>query len=384
MKRYLIVGAGFSGAVLARHLAENLDRKIILIDKRSHIAGNCHTERDEDTGVMVHRYGAHIFHTSDLKVWKYITQFGNFYPFINRPKASIESGIYSLPINLHTINQFFSMKLNPNEAKKFLTTIADNSIKEPKNFEEQALKFIGKELYEAFFYGYTKKQWGCEPNRLPASILKRIPVRYNYNDNYYNSIYQGIPEQGYSQLIANILDHPNIQVKLNTAFDPIMRGEFSHVFYTGPLDEFYGFQFGRLSYRTVYWEKSIYKGDFQGHPGINYPELDVSWTRIREHKHYTYWEQHESTVVFKEYSKETGENDEPYYPKRLAEDKALLNEYVDKATSDRGVSFLGRLGTYRYMDMHQVIRESLDFGVEFCTAHTNRQPLPMFPEQMRR
>ncbi|MDH6062501.1 UDP-galactopyranose mutase [Umezakia ovalisporum] len=378
--KFLIVGAGFSGAVIARELANSLDAKILVIEKRDHIAGNCYTERDNETGVMVHKYGAHIFHTSSIEVWKYVQKFSEFRQFINRPKASISSGIYSLPINLHTINQFFSKKLNPEQARKFIESKADHSIIEPQNFEEQALKFMGRELYEAFFYGYTKKQWGCDPKELPASILKRIPIRFNYNDNYYNSIYQGIPVDGYTEIVRKILSHDNIEVKLSTPWEFSMVDEFDHVFFTGPIDAFYNFQYGRLAYRTVYWERSVHVGDFQGHPGINYPELDVPYTRMREHKHYTPWERHEKTVVFTEYSKETGLIDEPYYPKRLVVDKDRLEKYRSVAETEERTSFLGRLATYRYMDMHQVIGEALEFGRKWSEAYIQRSWRPVFPE----
>ncbi len=376
MKRFLVVGAGFSGAVLAREVAERTGGQVVVVDQRDHVAGNCHTKRDEETGVMVHAYGAHIFHTSNLKVWNYVQQFSEFYPFINRPKASIESGIYSLPINLHTINQFFGKRFNPAEAEEFMKTKVDHSIDVPANFEEQALKFLGRELYQAFFYGFTKKQWGCEPRELPASILKRLPLRYNYNDSYYRSIYQGIPKDGYTAIVERILDHDLIEVCLNTPWDSGMQDEFEHVFFTGPMDAYFNYCHGRLGYRTVYWEREVHEGDFQGHPGINYPGLEVPFTRRREHKHYAYWEEHEKTVVFTEYSKETGDDDEPYYPKRLAPDKDMLEKYMTMVKEAGNVSFLGRLGTYRYLDMHQVIGEALEFGESWSKAYDEGWPLP--------
>ncbi|MFW6047328.1 MAG: UDP-galactopyranose mutase [Candidatus Woesearchaeota archaeon] len=377
--KILVVGSGFSGAVVARQLAEKIDAEVLVIDRRNHIAGNCHTERDSETNIMVHKYGAHIFHTSNRRVWDYVQKFGEFHQFMNRPKASISSGIYSLPINLHTINQFFSLKLNPKQAQEFIESRAEKTITQPQNFEEQALKFMGKELYQAFFYGYTKKQWGCDPKELPASILKRIPIRFNYDDNYYRDFYQGIPVDGYTAIISRILSHENISTKLNTSWEPNMINEFDHVFFTGPLDAFYNFKFGRLSYRTVYWDRSVHTGDFQGNPGINYPELKFPFTRMREHKHYTPWENHEKTVVFTEYSKETGPEDEPYYPKRLQVDKEKLSQYKALGEKEEKVSFLGRLATYRYMDMHQVIGEALDFSDIWCDKYFHNQKLPNFP-----
>ncbi|MEO8614562.1 MAG: UDP-galactopyranose mutase [Luteolibacter sp.] len=374
----LIVGAGFSGAVLARELAEAGQRSLV-IDQRAHLGGNCHTERDATTGIMEHRYGPHIFNTSNKVVWDYVNQFGKFHNYVNRVKASAEKGIFSLPINLHTINQFFGLRLSPTEAKKYLASKADTSIKEPQNFEEQALKFIGKELYEAFFRGYTLKQWGCPPSDLPASILKRLPVRFNYDDNYYNSTYQGIPEDGYTEVIRRILDHPLIEVNLETKYSHAITSEFSHTFFTGPIDEYFEFSEGRLGYRTVYWTKETKNGDFQGNAVINYTEESVLHTRIHEHKHFTPWEQHEKTIVFTEFSKETGEFDIPYYPKRMERDKELLAKYRKLALLEDNVSFLGRLATYRYMDMHHVIAEALAFSKDFMSARTLNLTPPTFP-----
>ncbi|MCW1912680.1 NAD(P)-binding protein [Luteolibacter sp. GHJ8] len=378
-KRVLIVGAGFSGAVLARQFADLGGIKSLVIDSRDHIAGNCHTERDAASGIMVHRYGPHIFHTDRIDVWNYVNRFGEFRPFINRVKASIDRGIFSLPVNLHTINQFFGTKLSPSQAREFIESKAERSIGEPANFEEQALKFIGRELYEAFFYGYTRKQWGCEPRELPAAILSRLPVRFNYDDNYYNSPLQGIPAEGYTAVIANILAHENIEVRLGTSFDPAMAGEFDHVFYTGPLDEFFGHRLGRLSYRTVFWEKQEATGDFQGVAVMNYPDAKLAHTRVHEHKHFAPWEKHDSTLAFVEYSKETEATDIPYYPKRLAPDKELLANYAALAREQPGVSFLGRLATYRYMDMHQVIGEALDFAGTWMEASAAGLSRPVFP-----
>lgn len=371
-----MVGAGFSGAVLARQLAEIADIKSVVIDSRDHIAGNCYTERDEETGIMVHRYGPHIFHTNRADVWDYVNRFGDFRPFVNRVKASIDRGVFSLPVNLHTINQFFGTNLSPAEAREFVQGKADTTITEPANFEEQALKFIGRELYEAFFQGYTKKQWGSDPRELPAAILSRLPVRFSYDDNYYSSPFQGIPAEGYTAVIAKILDHPNIEVRLNTQYEHSMAGSFDHVFYTGPLDGYFGHRLGRLSYRTVFWEKKKSRGDFQGVAVMNYPDPEVPHTRIHEHKHFTPWENHDSTLAFVEYSKETGPDDIPYYPKRLSADKELLAAYIELARSEQNVSFLGRLATYRYLDMHQVIGEAIDFVDRWLSAKAEGRPLP--------
>jgi len=375
-KRYLVVGAGFSGAVLARKISERENCHVMVIDRRNHTAGNCHTERDASTGIMVHRYGPHIFNTDSRQVWDYVNRFATIRPFTNRVKAVHERGVFSLPINLHTINQFFGKTLNPAEAKEFIAGLGDKSILEPKNFEEQALKFIGRDLYDAFFYGYTLKQWGCEPRELPASILKRLPVRFNYNDNYYGTSYQGIPEEGYTRLIENILDHPSITLNLGTDYAPAMREDFDHLFYTGPLDEYFQFCLGRLGYRTMSFERIDAEGDFQGNAVLNYPSAKVPFTRVHEHKHFATWETHRKTVAFREYSKETSAQDEPYYPKRLRHDMSLLMLYRQKALRESGVSFLGRLATYRYMDMETVIGEALRF-----VEGSNGGGFPVFPSE---
>lgn len=378
MNEILVVGSGFSGAVFARELAE-AGIRLKVIDSRSHVAGNCHTRRDSQTGVLEHVYGPHIFNTSDADVWEYVNRHAVMMPFINRVKASIGQGVFSLPINLHTINQFFGTRMGPEEARAFIESKADKSITDPKNFEEQALRFIGRELYEAFFKGYTVKQWGVDPTELPASILQRLPVRFNYDDNYYNTQWQGIPRDGYTAMVESILNHSNIQLALETPWDSAMRANYEEIVFTGPIDEFYEYRYGRLGYRTVYWQKSIAEGDYQGNAVINYPATEVPYTRVHEHKHFAPWESHEQTIVFTEFSKETDGGDIPYYPKRLAHDKELLAKYLEEARADNGVSFLGRLATYRYMDMDDVIAEALAFSKRFLAWRSDRSlPKPKF------
>lgn len=378
--RFLIIGSGFSGAVLANQLTQNSDCHIDIWEERNHIGGNCHTSRDEETGIMVHRYGPHIFNTDKKEIWDFVNSFMEFHPYVHRVKAMHNEKVYSLPVNLLTLNQFFNKTFTPNSAREYLNTLGNKNIIEPKNFEEQALQFIGKELYQAFFYGYTKKQWGCEPSELPSSILKRIPVRFNYDDNYHNNIYTGIPTDGYTQLINKLLDHPSIHIHLNRKFDPSENvSEYEHVFYTGPIDAYFNYEFGRLGYRTVTFESSVHEGDYQGVTQMNYCDVNIPFTRITEHKHFTPWEQHEKTIIFKEFSKETGKEDIPYYPKRLKEDKNLLNQYRQKAQALSKISFLGRLATYRYMDMHHVIGEALEFSKDFLTAFRSKTLLPVFP-----
>ena len=378
--RFLIIGAGFSGCVLAHQLTLSLDCSIEIWDERNHLGGNCYTERDAETGIMVHQYGPHIFNTDKKYIWDYVNSFVEFRPYVHRVKAKSGDSIFSMPVNLHTINQFFNKNFTPNEAKAFLETKADKTITDPQNFEEQALSFIGRELYEAFFYGYTKKQWGCEPKELPASFLKRIPVRFNYDDNYHTNIFTGIPVDGYTAVMEKMTDNPAIQIILNKKFVPGSDSiGFDHVFYTGPLDAFFNYQFGRLGYRTVTFEKSIADGDFQGSSQMNYCDQRISYTRITEHKHFTPWENHEKTICFTEFSKETGTDDLPYYPKRLAVDKELLRKYRALAVEQQAVTFLGRLATYRYMDMHHVIEEAMDTAKKFVLSFNGKTKFSIFP-----
>ena len=248
-------------------------------------------------------------------------------------------------------------------------------------FEEQALRFIGRELYHAFFYGYTKKQWGCEPSELPASILKRLPVRFNYNDNYYNNIYQGIPVNGYTELVEKLLNSPKINITLNKKFNysSELHATYNHIFYTGPIDAFFDYKFGRLGYRTVTFEKYTADVDHQGNAVINYCDETVPYTRVHEHKHFTPWETHDKTVYFKEFSKETTADDIPYYPKRLEKDKKMLEAYRTEAMQFSKVSFLGRLATYRYMDMHHVIGEALAFSQSYLQSLSSGSKASVFP-----
>lgn len=359
----LIIGSGFSGAVVAERLSHNIQNNILVIDERDHIGGNCYTERDSVTDIMVHKYGPHIFHTSNKFVWDYLNQFEEMVPFVNRVKSVYNNNVYSLPINLHTINQFFNKSFSPKEAAIFIEELSDKSIQSANNFEQQALKFIGIDLYNAFFYGYTKKQWGTEPSNLPASILKRLPIRFNYDDNYYNDVYQGIPKNGYTAIFEKLLSRDNIKVELNTTFDsdfPIK--DYDLIIYTGPVDKYFNYKYGRLGYRTVFFEKELHDGDFQGNAVINYADPNVPFTRIHEHKHFTPWEVHNNTVIFKEYSKETTNLDIPYYPKRLDDDMLKYQLYKTEVDKLKDVYFLGRLATYRYLDMHHIIEEALELS----------------------
>ncbi|SOB98668.1 UDP-galactopyranose mutase [Rhodobacter maris] len=375
----LVVGAGFSGAVIGRTLAE-AGWSVQILDARPHVAGNCHTARDAQTGVMVHVYGPHIFHTDDVEVWEYVNRFMPFQPYRNQVKTTVRGAVFSLPINLHTINQFFGRVMRPEEARSFVAALADPSITAPQTFEEQALSLVGRDLYEAFLKGYTVKQWGMSPQELPASILKRLPVRFNYDDNYFFHRFQGMPRDGYTALVERILDHPAIELQLGTTFQRAQADNADHVFYSGPIDAWYDYEHGRLGYRTLDFERFTASGDWQGCAVMNYGDLEVPFTRITEHKHFSPWEQHDLSVLYREYSRVAGPDDIPYYPIRLAAEQSQLTRYLERAKREKHVSFVGRLGTYRYLDMDVTIREALDCARAFLAA---QQPRP-FPLAHRR
>ncbi|MES2843683.1 MAG: FAD-dependent oxidoreductase [Pseudomonadota bacterium] len=374
----LIVGAGFSGAVIARELAAD-GHQVLVIDERAATAGNCHTARDPETGVMVHTYGPHIFHTDSQRVWDYVNAFGVMMPFRNQVKARVGNRVLSLPVNLHTINQFFDTCLSPDEARAFVTGLADTSITDPVTFEDQALRFVGPDLYRAFFYGYTRKQWGVEPSALPASILKRLPLRFNYDDNYFNHRFQGMPRDGYSAIIDAILDAPGITLRLNCRAEDVV-GDFDHTIYSGPLDRYYGACFGPLTYRTLTFERFVHTGDFQGTAVMNYCDIDVPYTRIAEHKHFAPWESADLplSVCFREYSSAAGPGDIPFYPVRLVDDKRRLEHYVARAKQDSGVTFVGRLGTYAYLDMDVTILRAMETVTALRTAWASGSRAPAF------
>jgi UDP-galactopyranose mutase len=377
MSQIAMVGAGFSGAVVARELAET-GIAIDVFDARPHVAGNCHTERDPDTGVMVHQYGPHIFHTDNERVWQYLNRFTRFMPYVNRVKTTARGQVFTLPINLHTINQFYGKTFSPAEAKAFIEQQADQSIKDPQNFEEQALRFVGKDLYETFFKGYTRKQWGCDPTQLPASILKRLPVRFTYDDNYFFHQHQGMPEHGYTAIVEQILDHERITVHLATRFDRAQAADYEHVFWSGAIDAWFDYELGRLGYRTLDFKPIRADGDYQGCAVMNYGDEAVPYTRISEHKYFSPWETHERTICFEEYSRACQPDDIPYYPIRLVEEKTLLTRYVERAKVEKHISFLGRLGTYRYLDMDVTIGEALATADEYLRLAKNRAPIPTF------
>jgi UDP-galactopyranose mutase len=371
-----IVGAGFSGAVIARELAE-AGHRVDVFDSRPHVAGNCHTERQDDD-VMVHVYGPHIFHTAHEHVWQYMNRFGNMMPYNHKVKATTQGKVFSLPVNLLTINQFFGKTFTPAEAEAFITSIGDQSITDPQSFRDQGLRFVGPELYAAFFDGYTRKQWGVDPVELPASILARLPVRFNYDDSYFNHPYQAIPRDGYTPIVANILDHPGITVTLGVVKSRADLEAADHVVWSGPIDAYFGFEHGRLGYRTLDFERQLHDGDFQGCAVMNYGDPDVPYTRITEHKHFAPWETHQKTVTYHEYSRLADPNDVPYYPIRLVKEKGQLQQYVHEVGKLSNITFVGRLGTYRYLDMDVTIHEALGAVRALLTAWENDSAVSPF------
>jgi len=361
---YVVVGSGLSGAVIAERIASQLHQPVLIIEKRNHIGGNCYSTNDPATGIEYHAYGTHIFHTSNEKVWNYVRQFTAFNNYQHRVLSSHNGRIFQFPINLETINHFYNLNLKPYEVEDFMATIRDNSIKEPANFEEKALSLIGRDLYEAFFKHYTIKQWQVDPRDLPASIFNRIPFRTNYVDNYFFDTWQGIPEKGYTHLFQNLLSDKKIRVLLDTDFFDIrdrLKKE-AILIYSGPIDRFFDYKYGKLSWRTLRFEQeTLNKEDYQGNSVINYPGAETPFTRIHEPRHLHPERQitKEKTIIFREYSLfDPGDN--PYYPIASTKNQDLLALYQQEAAALKQVFITGRLGDYKYYDMHHTINRSLE------------------------
>ena len=355
---YLIVGAGLFGAVYA-YEAGKKGKKCLVIDKRPHIAGNIYTEQVE--GINVHKYGAHIFHTSDKAVWEYVNQFAEFNNYINSPVASYKDELYNLPFNMNTFSKMWNIK-TPAEAKaKIAEQISELDIDEPQNLEEQALKLVGTDVYEKLVKGYTEKQWGRPCNELPAFIIKRLPLRFRFDNNYFSDRYQGIPIGGYTQIIEKMLE--KAEVKLNTDYFEFIKENpdiAKKTVYTGAIDEFFGFKLGALEYRSVRFETEILDTDnYQGNAVVNYTAADVPYTRIIEHKHFEFGEQ-PKTVISREYSAEWKPGVEPYYPVNNVKNNTLYEQYRKLADEREDVIFGGRLGLYKYLDMDKVIALALE------------------------
>lgn len=353
---YLIVGAGLFGAVFAHEMSAK-GKKCLVIDKRSHIGGNCYTEKTE--GINVHKYGAHIFHTSDRYIWEYINQFAEFNNYINSPVAIYKDELYNLPFNMNTFSKMWSIK-TPEEAKAIIKSQIDKlNISEPQNLEEQALKLVGNDVYEKLIKGYTEKQWGRKCSELPAFIIKRLPLRFTYDNNYFNDRYQGIPIGGYTQIFEKLLN--GIEVKLNINYKDISEEKISKkTVFTGCIDEFFDYRLGELEYRSVKFENEITdKENYQGNAVVNYTDADIPYTRIIEHKHFEFADT-AKTVISREYSAEWKRGIEPYYPVNDEKNSKLLEKYQVLALERPDVIFGGRLGQYKYYDMDKSIRSALE------------------------
>ena len=355
---YLIVGAGLYGAVFACEMTKR-GKKCLVIDKRPHIGGNIYTKEVEN--INVHQYGAHIFHTSDKKIWEYVNQFADFNNYINSPVAIYKDEIYNLPFNMNTFSRMWNIK-TPAEAKEIIAKqIADLHIDTPKNLEEQALSLVGKDVYEKLIKGYTEKQWGRDCRELPSFIIKRLPLRFTYDNNYFNDRYQGIPVGGYTQIIEKMLEGSD--VRLDTDYFEFIKDNpdiAQKTVYTGMIDEFYGFKYGHLEYRTVRFETEVLDCDnYQGNAVVNYTARDIPWTRIIEHKHFEFGKQ-EKTVISREYSTEWKPGMEPYYPVNDEKNTNLFEQYKELADKEENVIFGGRLGNYKYYDMDKVIMAALE------------------------
>jgi len=371
----LIVGAGIFGLTMAERIAGGLGKKVLLIDKRNHIGGNCYSEFDPTTGIECHKYGAHLFHTSDQRVWDYVNQFTTFTHYVHRVYITHKDEVYPMPINLGTINQFFHSAYTPDQARKLIAEQAKDAPADPQNLAEQGISLIGQPLFDAFIKNYTAKQWQTPAEELSPDIIKRLPVRYNYDNRYFNNTYEGLPTDGYEAWFQNMIDAcgDNLEVRLGVDyFSDSAIQELAHsgilIIYTGPIDQFYDYKFGELKWRSIELEKEVLDvDDFQGCPVMNYADLEPKFTRIHEFKHFhpertndAYAPGSGKTVIVREYSKTWTRGDEPYYPVNTASDRAKLAQYQDLARQESNVIFGGRLGEYAYYDMDKTFASALD------------------------
>ena len=356
---YLIVGSGLFGSIFA-YEANKKGKKCLVIEKRSHIGGNIYTENVE--GIQVHKYGAHIFHTSNKEVWKYINQFAEFNRYTNSPVARYKDELYNMPFNMNTFHALWGV-ITPEEAKqKIEEEKKEAGITEPKNLEEQAISLVGKTIYEKLVKGYTEKQWGRKATELPSFIIKRLPVRFIYDNNYFNDSYQGIPTGGYTQIIEKMLD--GIEVRLDYDYfehKDELKDIADKIIFTGPIDKFYDYQFGELEYRSLRFEtETLNISNYQGNAVVNYTEYEVPYTRIIEHKHFDNTEDIDKTIITREYPAKWDKDKEPYYTINDEKNTSLYNRYKELSQKDSHVIFGGRLGQYKYFDMDKVIKEALD------------------------
>jgi UDP-galactopyranose mutase len=362
----VVVGSGFFGLTIAERCASDLGRRVLVVERRDHIGGNAYSAPEPVTGIEVHRYGAHLFHTSNARVFEYANRFTAFTGYQHRVFTAYKGRVYPMPINLGTICEYFGRMMSPDEARALVAEqSAEVAAGTAANLEEKAISLIGRPLYEAFIRGYTSKQWQTDPVDLPAEIIARLPVRYTFDNRYFSDTYQGLPVDGYTAWLTRMADNPNIEVQLSTEFADLRASVVGQVpvVYTGPLDAYFDFAAGDLGWRTLDFEQEVLPtGDFQGTSVMNYADEDVPYTRIHEFRHFhpeRTWYPDDKTVIMREYSRFAGRGDEPYYPINTAEDRARLLTYRDLADAERGVLFGGRLGTYQYLDMHMAIGAAL-------------------------
>jgi UDP-galactopyranose mutase len=364
----VVVGSGFFGLTVAERAASELDNRVHVLERRAHIGGNAYSEAEPETGIEVHRYGAHLFHTSNQRVWEYVNRFTSFTGYQHRVFARVGEQVYAFPLNLGLINQFFGRSHTPDEARALIAEQAGEiDTKDAANLEEKAVSLIGRPLYEAFVKGYTAKQWQTDPTELDASIITRLPVRYTFDNRYFNDTFEGLPVDGYTAWLEKMADHPNIDVRLDVDYfavrDAIPAG--TPTVYTGPLDRYFDFAEGALSWRTLDFEMEVVPtGDFQGAPVVNYNDVEVPYTRILEFRHFHPEREYptDKTVIVREFSRFAEPGDEPYYPVGTADDRAKLKRYRELARKEAvnaNVVFGGRLGTYKYLDMHMAIGSAL-------------------------
>ncbi|GAA4130128.1 UDP-galactopyranose mutase [Actinomadura keratinilytica] len=359
-----MAGSGFFGLTVAERCAAELGLRVLVLERRGHIGGNAYSEPEPETGIEVHRYGAHLFHTSNERVWEYARRFTEFTGYRHQVYTTFKGRVYPMPINLGTICAYFGRVFTPDEARALIAGQAAE-VSDPANLEEKAISLIGRPLYEAFIRGYTAKQWQTDPRELPAEVITRLPVRYTFDNRYFNDTYEGLPVDGYTAWLERMADHPRIEVRLNTDFFDVRDDVVGNVpvVYTGPLDRYFGYVHGELGWRTLDFETEVKDtGDFQGTAVMNYADEDVPYTRIHEFRHFhpeRDWYPPDRTVIMREYSRFAARDDEPYYPIGTPADRDRLLAYRRLARGEEGVLFGGRLGTYKYLDMHMAIASAL-------------------------
>jgi UDP-galactopyranose mutase len=379
----VVVGSGFFGLTVAQQCAQNLGLNVVVIDRRTHLGGNAYSEKDEETGIEVHRYGAHLFHTSNERVWEYVNGFTAFTPYEHRVYTTFRGQVYPMPINLGTINSFFDAAYSPDQARALIAEQAGEfTAVDAKNFEEKAISLIGRPLYEAFIRGYTAKQWQTDPTLLAAEIISRLPVRYTYDNRYFSDTYEGLPVRGYTAWLEKMAHHDRIDIRLGTDFfDTSQEINKANVVgnipvvYTGPVDRYFDYAQGRLGWRTLDFEREVMAtGDFQGTSVMNYADPDVPYTRIHEFRHFHPERDYprDKTVIMREFSRFAQDEDEPYYPVNTPQDREQLLKYRDMGRAENGVLFGGRLGTYKYLDMHMAIGAALSMVDNKLTPHFAR------------